>query len=1028
MDNNRIAVLFTVFSLLIAGCSVSKSASNTQAHNDNDTTGSSIMLYSVQPAGAYAGTAIVITGTGFGADKGTVTFGDTEGAINSWSDTSINVVVPDITAGLININVVSGTKTGSIDFTILPFISGISTQDAVLNDPMDIQGTGFGTSQGDYTVNYAGTVLPVTAWSNDRITVAIGNITHAAAGLLNVLINNTVSNGITLTVHPSISSLYPDTAERGDEISIAGNLFGPNNGTNSVTFSGMTATVISWSDDIIKAKVPVTAVKGDVIVTVNDIPSSGQGFTVTGTFHSINQPAGLAEDLSGNMYVANYTDGTIIKVLPGGITQTTVFKGLSKPMGLYYRQPSTLYVACEGDGTIQRLTLDSTVTGQTFASGFSMPAAMAIDDAGNMYVANYGNNTISKIDLSGAVSTFAVGLNKPMGIVFTGPTGGKTFKVINNGNGTISSVDLLGAVTAYVTGLDTPKWVIADNAYNLYVASGNNIIKVLSPSGFIVTYATGLFNPYGLVMDLSGYIYASNFDTNTIAKVDNNYQIYAKGLYNPWGITFSPSGTMFIANQGDIYGMGGGSISMVTTGGVEKPFVKPFDRSVCKSSIFLSTKPMGIIFGFNGNIFVANNGNGRLEATSISEVTGTGNAQVYGDCFLYRFVQSLCGISFSSGTGLLYVSDPLSGKVFTLTSNPSKIYSFASGFNSPEGIAIDSSGNAYIANAGNGTISQTTSSGTFTTTYASGFNQPSGIAFDRIGNLYVSNYASNSVSLITTGRQTYTIATGIQEPNGIAVDNAGYVYVASETTGNVYKLTHSAVVYASGFNAPKNLAKGIDGLIYIADSSNNAVYRIDAADVLTTFAHNITSPSWFVFDSTGDMFLSDFSTSTIIKSLNDSLTTFATSLNGPTGIAYDSLNNLLYVVNYLNGTLSVVNSFGSVSTFAVGLSGPMGLALLSPGNLYAANSSNGTIAKVVQGSGVSVYATGFVMPIGVTLDDQYNLFVADQAAGFVYLISPDRKVFSFAKISTPYGISFDGNGNLFISDTMHKQIKMIILH
>lgn len=1023
MDNNRILAMFTVFSLLIAGCSGSKSASNTQTNNDNNNTGSSITLYAVQPVSAYAGTAIVITGTGFGADQGTVTFGDTEGAINSWSDTSINVVVPDITAGLIKMNVVSGTKTGSIDFTILPFISGISTQDTVLNDTMDIQGTGFGTSQGGSTVDYAGTVLPVTAWSNDQITVTIGNITHAAAGLLNILINNTVSNGITLTVHPSISSLYPDTAERGEEISITGNLFGPNNGTNSVSFSGITATVISWSDDLIKAKVPDAAVKGNVLVTVNDIPSFGQGFTVTGTIHSINQPAGLAADLSGNMYVANYTDGTIIKVLPGGITQTTIYKGLSKPIGLYYISPSILYVACEGDGTIQRLTLGSPVTGHTFASGFSMPAGMAIDDTGNMYVTNYGNDTISKIDLSGAVSTFAVGLNKPLGIIFTGPTGGKTFKIVNSGNGTISSVDLLGAVTAYVTGLATPKWVIADNAYNLYVASGNNIIKVLSPSGFIMTYATGLSSPYGIVMDPSGYVYASNFDTNAIAKIDNNYQVYAKCLDNPWGITFSPSGTMFIANQGDIsLFTGGGSISMVTTDGQVLPFVDPLDQS-CKGIGRIS--PKGITTGFNGNLFVGI-ASGSPGGSSVSEVTYDGTASAFGGCKNPGSNVDYLGIAFSTVASLLYITDQQNNEVITMTSS-ANAHRFASGFHAPEGIAIDASGNVYVANTAGNTVSQVSAGGTVTSTYASGFNQPSDIVFDDYGNLYVSNYAGSSISLVTPAKQVLTYATGIPAPTGITIRN-GVVYVASESEDKVFKLLHPVSIYAAGFNDVKGITKGIDGKVYIADNTNNAVYRIDAADVLTTFAQNITSPSWFVFDSTGNMFLSDFSTSTIIKLLNDSLTTFATSLNGPTGIAYDSLNNLLYVDNYLNGTLSVVNSFGSVSTFAVGLSGPMGIALLSPGNLYVANSSHGTIAKVVQGSGVSVYATGFVMPVGVTLDDQYNLFVADQSAGLVYLISPDNKVFPFAKISTPYGISFDGNGNMFVSDTLHKQIKMVILH
>ncbi|MGB9735823.1 MAG: IPT/TIG domain-containing protein, partial [bacterium] len=681
-------VSFIGLSVLTA-CS-GKQSSSKQPQN-NEMYNSKMIINSVTPVSGIAGTSVVISGSGFGSSHGTIKLGDTVAPISSWSDTSISFEVPDITAGSTKINVVSGTSITSTDFTILPFISGIDKTDVTLNDTLVITGTSFGNTQNGNTINYAGIILPVVSWSNNSITLTIGNITHVATGLLNMMVNNTVSNGITLTVHPSIFSVKPDTAERGDEISIYGNLFGSNQGTSIVTFSGIPAEVTSWSDNFIKARVPENAVKGEVTVKIDNIVSSAQGFTVTKTFYSINQPTGLAMDENGNMYVANYTDGTIIKVLPGGITQTTLYKGLSHPMGLYYHAPSTLFVACEGDGTIQRLTLGTPVTGYTFASGFSQPAGMVFDDAGNMYVTNYGNNTISKIDLGNVVSTFATGFNKPMGIVFTGPTGGKTFKVVNNGNGSISVVDLLGVVTTYITGLNAPKYMLSDNAYNLYVTSENSIIKILSPSGFTITYATGISNPYGLIMDPAGYIYASNFDANTISKIDNGYQVYAKGLYNPYGITFSPSGTMFITNQGDLF-VGGGSISTVTVNGKVLPFVKPFDRSTCSIQ---SMMPMGITIGFQSNLFVATVSD--LGGSAISEVTYDGNASVFGSCSIYFTLGHPSALTFSSGTQRLYIADAQSGNVFTMASSASSLNSFAHGFSLPNGIAMDQSGRVYIA-------------------------------------------------------------------------------------------------------------------------------------------------------------------------------------------------------------------------------------------------------------------------------------------------------------------------------------------
>ena len=1016
----RKVVCFILLGVLLMGCSGGNKSSPQSGDNNHNNTNSPLVVSAAQPANAAAGTAIAITGTGFGSVQGTVNFDTTTAVINAWSDTSISAVVPDIAAGSVKLSVVAGTQTSGIDFMIMPFISGISKTDVLLNDTIVITGTGFGAMQGGSTIDYAGTVLPVIFWSNNQITASIGNMTHAAAGQVNLIVNNAVSNGITLTVHPSISGIKPDTAERGDEVYITGALFGTTQGASGCTFAGSNAMILSWSDNLIRVRVPDTAVKGDVVVTINTIASSAQGFTVTKTFYSLNQPTGLAMDDGGSLYAANYTNGTIIKVLPGGITQTTLYKGLNQPMGLYYRAPSTLFVACAGDGTVQRLTLGTQVTVYTYASGFSMPAGIAFDDAGNMYVTNYGNNTIAKVDLNNAVSTFATGLNKPMGIVFTGPAGGKTFYVINNGNSSISIVNLGGVVAPYVSDIDSPKYLISDNDYNLYLTSGSNIIKVLSPSGHSITYATGLPNPYGLISDSSGYMYTANFDNNSISKIDNTYEVYAQGLYNPWGIVFTSTGTMFITNQGSL-GIGG-SISMVTLSGEVKPFVKPFDHSACGG--IQSLAPVGITTGFHGNLFVA--AASSLGGSSVSEVTYDGNVSVFGSCFEYLRLGQPSALAFSQGTQRLYIADAQQGNVFTMASSGSSLYDFAHGFSLPDGIAIDQSGRVYITNAGNGSISQTTSAGTFTSTYAAGFYQPSGIAFDDTDNLYVSNYAGGSVSLVTAAKQVLTYATGISAPTGIGIRD-GVVYVASESDGKVYKLLHRAGIYISGLNMPRGLAQGPDGLIYAADNTNNNVYRLDALDNLTSFVADVPSPSWFVFDSIGTTFLTDFTGGNLLKLSGNNKSVFASGMAGPAGVAYDAMNSLFYVNNYLNGTLSVVSGTGNVSTFAVGLYGPIGVALLSPGNLYVANSSNGTIAKVVQGSGVSIFAIGFGMPVGVTLDGANNLYVSDKARNAIFVISNTGAVLPFAEVASPFGIAFDGDGNLFVSDTMNKQIKEIVL-
>ena len=86
----------------------------------------------------------------------------------------------------------------------------------------------------------------------------------------------------------------------------------------------------------------------------------------------IKTPSGIAEDSSGNIYVASYGDNAIFKVMPNNIHQ------------LYAR--------------------NSLISG---------PIGIAFDSNDNMYVANYNKNNVLKIDKVGNVSIFIEHSNKP---------------------------------------------------------------------------------------------------------------------------------------------------------------------------------------------------------------------------------------------------------------------------------------------------------------------------------------------------------------------------------------------------------------------------------------------------------------------------------------------------------------------------------------------------------------------------------------------------------------------------------------
>jgi sugar lactone lactonase YvrE len=99
----------------------------------------------------------------------------------------------------------------------------------------------------------------------------------------------------------------------------------------------------------------------------------------TGTAASFNDPTGIAVDLSGNVYVADYGNNTVRKVTPAGAVTTMA--------------GSVLHTgSADGTGPV---------------ASFNGPAGVGVDSSGNVYVADSGNDTVRKIDPTGFVTTVA---------------------------------------------------------------------------------------------------------------------------------------------------------------------------------------------------------------------------------------------------------------------------------------------------------------------------------------------------------------------------------------------------------------------------------------------------------------------------------------------------------------------------------------------------------------------------------------------------------------------------------------------
>lgn len=141
---------------------------------------------------------------------------------------------------------------------------------------------------------------------------------------------------------------------------------------------------------------PVTTTKPNTLPTWFGGIGKRQVVLSTG----LGGPTGIAAGVAGELYVANYSKNSIIKILPNGKQQVVVQGGLlAGPIGLV-RDPRNghLYVANYLKNNLIRVTPDGRMT--LLASGFGKPYMLYFDLASHtLFVSEQETNTVSKVVL-----------------------------------------------------------------------------------------------------------------------------------------------------------------------------------------------------------------------------------------------------------------------------------------------------------------------------------------------------------------------------------------------------------------------------------------------------------------------------------------------------------------------------------------------------------------------------------------------------------------------------------------------------
>jgi trimeric autotransporter adhesin len=500
---------------------------------------------------------------------------------------------------------------------------------------------------------------------------------------------------------------------------------------------------------------------------------------------TLNSPAGVAVDASGNVYIADTGNNKIRKVT--GTTITTV--------------AGTGTAGFDGDGTVLASS----------SKQLNQPQSVFVDVNGDIYIADTRNNRIRKVTTwtffifqmatfttiagtgtagyggDGGLATAAL-IDSPTGVCVT--TGGKVM-IADTMNSCLRKVEAGNITTWPATwpepwpekrtagrGLNNPQAIAAyyDTALKkvfLFIAdTGNHRIRKLDPDATtdtIVTVAgtgsadsggdTGLAvnatlnSPAGVAVDASGNVYIADTGNHKIRKVTA-----ATGIIS------------LVAGTGSAGALGDGS-------------------AATNAQLY---SPAGVAVDSSGNVYIADTGNNKVRKVTaatgiIATVAGTGTAGHGGD-----------------------------GGAATLAK-----------LDGPKGVALDVSDNLYIADTGSNHIREVMAasgiinvvagsapgggySGDGGAATSAKIQKPQSVAVDTAGNIYIADTGNHALRLVNIHNGIISTMTYIDPAIG-------------PVSGYNGDLRPGVQAY---LNSPAGVALGLQkggGRIFISDSNNNRI-------------------------------------------------------------------------------------------------------------------------------------------------------------------------------------------------------------
>ncbi len=290
-----------------------------------------------------------------------------------------------------------GTTVVGTAWSAEPNISSLSPASGPIGTAVTVSGSNFGATQGTSTIKFNGVAGTPTSWSNTVIVVPVP--TGSTTGPVVVTVGGFVSNGITFTVTPLITSISPTSGMVGTVGTVSGSNFGATQGTSTIKFNGTTVTPSSWSNASIVVSIPpgIWTSPGDLLVevVVSNFVSNSVTFTLTPGIAGVTPASGSVGTpvaISGSLF--GLTQGTSTVAL-GGVTVTPTSWGATTILVQVPSAATAGPIVVTVNGLASNLFPFTVSPGITSLSPAAGPVGTSVTINGSSFGATQGSSTVT---------------------------------------------------------------------------------------------------------------------------------------------------------------------------------------------------------------------------------------------------------------------------------------------------------------------------------------------------------------------------------------------------------------------------------------------------------------------------------------------------------------------------------------------------------------------------------------------------------------------------------------------------------